>query len=171
MTVTSRHQPVLAPRISVRLTLTSPHLVSVAAPLEAVVAALYNRVHLSSRSTLIAVGPLEPGAHRPSPAMGVELSTARWIAPLSFAYDFAAQQVGMFSKPNMADVHDQNLSFWSPQPFFIAGFFFPQQIFQLVWLYRLWRLDGKKPKDAEELKPMVNFAPYYALGNVCIGTW
>ena len=99
------------------------------------------------------------------------MSTARWMGPLSFAFNFAAQQYGMLSKPNMADVHDANLSFWSPQPYFIAGFFFPQQIFQLIWLYRAWKLDDKKPADAKELEPIRKFMPYYTLGNICIGTW
>ena len=103
--------------------------------------------------------------------MGVSYSTARWIAPASFVYDFIAQQYGMQSKPSMLDVHNANLSFWSPQPYFIAAFFFPQQLFQLYWLYRLWKLDPSKPGEAAELSPMVKFAPYYALGNVCIGTW
>lgn len=62
--------------------------------------------------------------------MGMTHSTARWVAPLSFGIDFAAQQYGMLSSPNMKDINDKNLSFWSPQPFAIAGFFFPQQIFQ-----------------------------------------
>ncbi|TVY40887.1 hypothetical protein LSUB1_G002352 [Lachnellula subtilissima] len=82
--------------------------------------------------------------------MGISHSTARWVAPVSFAIDFAAQQYGMMSSPNMKDVHDANLSFWSPQPYFIAGFFFPQQLFQLAWLYRLWKLDPEK--SAEEKK-------------------
>jgi len=103
--------------------------------------------------------------------MGVSLSTARWLAPTSFAVDFAAQQYGMFSKPNMLDVHNQNLSFWSPQPYFIAGFFFPQQLFQLAWLYRLWKLDAKRPSERRELDTMVDFVPYYAIGNFCIATW
>ncbi|KAF2723603.1 hypothetical protein K431DRAFT_282697 [Polychaeton citri CBS 116435] len=103
--------------------------------------------------------------------MGVSLSTARYIAPLSFAFDFAAQQYGMLSKPNMKDVHDANLSFFSPQPFAIAGFFFPQQFFQLAWLYKLWKLDPKNPTQKAELDEIVKFAPYYAVGNVCIGTW
>jgi hypothetical protein len=42
-------------------------------------------------------------------------SLRRWQAPASFLIDFAAQQYGMLSKPNMLDVHNQNLSFWSPQ--------------------------------------------------------
>ena len=71
----------------------------------------------------------------------------------------------------MKDVHDANLSFFSPQPYFIAGFFFPQQFFQLAWLYRLWRLDSSNPREKKELDEIVRFVPYYALGNACIGTW
>ncbi len=51
----------------------------------------------------------------------------------------------------MKDINDQNISFFSPHPYFIAGFFGPQQILQLVWLYRLWKLDSKKPLDRGEL--------------------
>ena len=79
-------------------------------------------------------------------------------APASFIIDFAAQQYGMLSTPNMKDVHDQNLSFFSPQPYFIAGFFFPQQLFQLAWLYRLWKLDAKKPVERAELDQMGKLA-------------
>lgn len=102
--------------------------------------------------------------------MGVSLSTARWLAPASFAYDFALQQYGLLSSPSMKDVHDANLSFWSPQPYFIGAFFFPQQMFQLAWMYRLWKLDEKSPKEKAELDQMVRFVPYYALGNACIGS-
>ncbi|KAM0805094.1 hypothetical protein BDR22DRAFT_833484 [Usnea florida] len=103
--------------------------------------------------------------------MGLSYSTAKWLAPASFAYDFALQQYGIFSSPNMMDVHNANLSFWSPQPQFIGGFFFPQQMFQLAWLYRLYKLDPKKPSERTELDQIVDFVPFYALGNVCIGTW
>jgi len=108
--------------------------------------------------------------------MGVTLSTARWMAPASFAIDFAAQQYGMLASPNMKDVHDANLAFWSPQPFFIAGFFFPQQIFQLAWLYRLYRAKSAKARDGKDeedkdVKTMVDFVPYYTIGNLCIATW
>lgn len=102
--------------------------------------------------------------------MSISLSTARWLAPASFLYDFAAQQYGLLSSPTMKDVHDANLSFWSPQPYFIGGFFFPQQLFQLAWLYRLWKLDASKATDKVELDQIVKFAPYYAIGNVCIGS-
>lgn len=54
----------------------------------------------------------------------------------------------------MKDINDRNISFWSPQPFFIAGFFFPQQLFQLAWLYRLYKLDPKKPGERQELDMM-----------------
>jgi len=103
--------------------------------------------------------------------MGVSISTARYLAPASFIFDFAAQQYGMLSSPNMKDIHDANLSFFSPQPYFIAGFFFPQQLFQLTWMYRLWKLDSKNPKDKKALDQIVKYAPYYVLGNVCIGLW
>jgi len=104
--------------------------------------------------------------------MGMTHSTARWVAPASFAIDFAAQQYGMLSSPNMKDVHDANLSFYSPQPYFIGGFFFPQQLLQLAWLYRLYKLDPKKSeKERKEVEQIVDFVPYYALGNLCIATW
>lgn len=103
--------------------------------------------------------------------MALSYTSAKWLAPTSFLLNFAAQQYGMLSTPNMKDVHDANLSFWSPQPFFIAGFFFPQQLFQLAWLYRLYKLDPKKPTERIELDEMVDYVPYYAVGNLCIGTW
>ena len=97
--------------------------------------------------------------------------TAILQAPTSFLYNFALQQYGMFSSPNMKDIHDRNISFWSPQPFFIAGFFAPQQVFQLIWLYRLWKLSPNKPQEATELAEITDYTPFYILGNVCIGTW
>ena len=104
--------------------------------------------------------------------MGISYSTAKYLAPVSFLYDFAAQQYGMLSSPNMKVIHDNNISYFSPQPFMIAGFFAPQQLFQLAWLYRLWRLNpSKSQQDKAELDQIVDFVPYYALGNVCIGTW
>ena len=39
-------------------------------------------------------------------------------------------------------------------PYFIGGFFFPQQLFQLAWLYRLYKLDPKKPVERTELDQM-----------------
>lgn len=77
----------------------------------------------------------------------------------------------MLSTPNMKDIHDQNLSFWSPYPYMIAGFFFPQQLFQLGWLYRLWKLNPEKPAERAELDRMIDFVPYYSIGNLCIASW
>lgn len=89
-------------------------------------------------------------------------------APASFIIDFAAQQYGIFSTPNMKDINDRNISFFSPHPYFIAGFFGPQQLLQLTWLYRLWKMDPKKPAERGELDIIVDYVPYYALGNLCI---
>ncbi|KAJ4322231.1 hypothetical protein N0V84_004945 [Fusarium piperis] len=99
--------------------------------------------------------------------MGAELSTARWLAPASFVIDFAAQTYGMLSSPNMKDIHDANISFFSPQPYFIAGFFFPQQMFQLAWLWRLHKAEASE----KGVSSMVDFAPFYALGNVRLPTF
>ncbi|KAL5392195.1 hypothetical protein DPSP01_000713 [Paraphaeosphaeria sporulosa] len=99
--------------------------------------------------------------------MGASPSTLRVLAPLSFAYDFAAQQYGMFSSPNMLDVHNANPAAFSPQPYFIGGFFFPQQLFQLAWLWKLCRGEG----DAKERREMEGLVWPYVVGNVCIGTW
>jgi hypothetical protein len=91
------------------------------------------------------------------------------LAPASFLVDVACQNYGMFSSPNMKDIHDLNMSFFSPQPFFIAAFFFPQQLFQLAWLYRLYKLDPKKKEaEKEELDQLVDFVPFYSVGNLCI---
>lgn len=108
--------------------------------------------------------------------MGLSYSTARWIAPASFVYDFAAQQYGLNSTPNMKDVNDANVSFWSPQPYFIGAFFFPQQFFQLAWLYKLWKMSAKvkngqaTPTEKKEVDMMTKFVPFYVVGNICIGS-
>ncbi|KAF2028850.1 hypothetical protein EK21DRAFT_101582 [Setomelanomma holmii] len=99
--------------------------------------------------------------------MGNTQSTVRILAPASFLFDFAAQQYGMFSSPNMLDIHNKNLAAFSPQPYFIGGFFFPQQLFQLAWLWKLWKQDG----NPQERAMMNKFAWVYSLGNFCIGTW
>ena len=98
--------------------------------------------------------------------MGASPSTLRVLAPLSFFYDFAAQQYGMFSSPNMLDIHNDNPAAFSPQPYFIAGFFFPQQLFQLAWLWKLYRGEG----SAEEQKEMQGYVWPYVIGNLSIGS-
>ncbi|BFZ56462.1 hypothetical protein PYCC9005_003508 [Savitreella phatthalungensis] len=98
----------------------------------------------------------------------VGLNTAKWLAPASWLFNFACQQYGMNSSPNMKDIADRNHSFFSPQPFFIAGFFFPQTIIQLCWLYRLVRLPNTVASESDEA---VKYSGVYALGNVAIGVW
>jgi len=94
--------------------------------------------------------------------MGVSLSTAQVLAPLSFAVDFGAQLYGMLSGPNMKQIHDRNIAAFSPYGNMIGYFFFPQQLLQLWWLRRLWT----NPENEQ-----VKYVPYYALGNFCIAGW
>ena|ERR1700722_8223910 len=49
--------------------------------------------------------------------MGMSYSTTKWVAPVSFVIDFAAQQYGVFAAPNMKDIHYAYLSFFSPPAF------------------------------------------------------
>ena len=98
--------------------------------------------------------------------MGNTQSTVRYLAPASFLFDFEAQQYGMFSKPNMLDIHNKNLAAFSPYPYAIAGFFFPQQLFQLAWLWKLWKQEG----TSADRTMMNKFAWVYSLGNFCIGS-
>jgi hypothetical protein len=94
--------------------------------------------------------------------MGVSLSTAQVLAPLSFAVDFGAQLYGMLSTPNMKQIHDRNMAAFSPYANMIGYFFLPQQILQVWWLRRLWT-----NPEGEQVK----YVPYYALGNFCIAGW
>lgn len=98
--------------------------------------------------------------------MGNTQSLVRLLAPASFIYDFAAQQYGMFSSPDMLDIHNKNLAAFSPQPYFIAGFFFPQQLFQIAYLWKLCRGEA----NSAECEMMENYAWAYSLGNFCIGS-
>ena len=72
---------------------------------------------------------------------------------------------------------------------FIAAFFFPQQLVQLGWLWRLWKLShaemdnggggggaaaasrdsGAERELNRELGQMIDYVPWYSLGNLCIG--
>ncbi|KAK8049618.1 hypothetical protein PG994_011348 [Apiospora phragmitis] len=103
--------------------------------------------------------------------MGISLSAARYLAPGAFLVDFAAQLYGLLSSPNMKDVHDANISFFSPLPLFIACFFFPQQIFQAAWLWRLWKAKPENVEEDRSLRQMIDYVPYYAVGNLCIAAW
>jgi hypothetical protein len=88
------------------------------------------------------------------------------LAPVSFVYDFAAQQYGIFSSPNMMDIHKQNPAAFSPKAQFIGAFFGPQQLLQVWWLWKLYKRQG----TAAELEMMDKFAWVYSLGNFCIGS-
>lgn len=97
------------------------------------------------------------------------LKFSKQLAPASFLIDFGCHNYGMLSPPNVKDIHDQNMSLFGPQPFFIAGFFFPQQLFQLAWLYRLYKLDPTKSlAEKQELDKIVDFVLYHSLGYLCI---
>lgn len=126
----------------------------------------------------------EPSAPDPLDKMGISYSTAKWLAPASFLsvfllfwlpmllllslmprFDFALQNYGMMSSPNMKQVHDANPAAFAPQPFGILGFFGPQQIFQLIWLRELFRREDQVERGT------LRYVPWYALGNVMIGVW
>ncbi|EJD03486.1 uncharacterized protein FOMMEDRAFT_154558 [Fomitiporia mediterranea MF3/22] len=97
--------------------------------------------------------------------MGVNVSTARLVAPGAFAINFAAQVYGMLASPNMKEVADRNHYAFSPSPFFIAAFFAPQMILQLAWIRKLFG------KDSDVDQAQLDYVPIYALGNICIAGW
>ncbi|RKF60577.1 putative concanavalin a-like lectins glucanase [Golovinomyces cichoracearum] len=108
--------------------------------------------------------------------MDLSDSFAKWAATLSFLTNLAAQIYGLTTSPNMKDINDANLSFWSPQPIYIALLFFPLQLFQIVWLYLLfWRnaapVVQRNVVRQEEIKMLVEYVPYYSLGNFSIAIW
>ena len=82
-----------------------------------------------------------------------------------FRFDFALQNYGMMSSPNMKEIHDRSPAAFAPQPFGILGFFGPQQIFQLIWLRELFRREDQVERGT------LRYVPWYALGNVMIGVW
>lgn len=133
-------------------------------------------IHLQPHTLTSIVSNITPFLSAPrtlllSLKMGISHSTARYLAPLSFLIDFVAQQYGMLASPNMKDVNDANLSFFSPQPYLIAAFFFPQQIFQCVWLWRLWKSKtegGEGEVQGKETKTLLDFVPFYVVANLCL---
>ncbi|KAJ9121631.1 hypothetical protein QFC22_002251 [Naganishia vaughanmartiniae] len=92
--------------------------------------------------------------------MGVSLSTAKVITTSTFAYDFLVQQWAiLLSKPDMKVVNDRNPGAFSPMPYFIGGYFFPQQILQAFWLREFFR------PASQVSSYQLDLAPFYALGN------
>jgi len=84
--------------------------------------------------------------------MEMSYSTAKGVAPVSFVIDFAAQQYGVLTTSNMKDIITPISHSSASKPLLIAAFFFPQQLFQLGWLYRLYKLDlTKSNTERQEL--------------------
>ena len=85
----------------------------------------------------------------------------------------------------------QNHYAFSPNPWFIAAFFSGQAVLQLYWIRKLFLLDppeyqrlstspaagvsaptieaGNKLEEEEAVRTAVEYAPIFALGNLCIG--
>ncbi|KAI0706267.1 hypothetical protein C8T65DRAFT_577336 [Cerioporus squamosus] len=130
--------------------------------------------------------------------MGNEVSRARMLTVGSFLVNFGVQTYGMITTPNMKDVAEANHFAFSPNPWFIAAFFSGQVVIQLAWIRKLFTHDppngyakvpGKPspptPTNQEQslLRPTedkdegrawkaaLNYAPVYALGNICIAGW
>ncbi|KAA1471606.1 hypothetical protein DENSPDRAFT_859046 [Dentipellis sp. KUC8613] len=107
----------------------------------------------------------------------VSLNQARGMATGSFVVNFAAQMYGMLTKPNMKDVADMNHYAFSPNPWFIAGFFSVQVVIQAMWIRELFAMREfadptlVSPQDAELRTTTLAYAPIYALGNLCIAAW
>lgn len=65
----------------------------------------------------------------------------------------------------------QPFSLFSPQPFFIGGLFLPQQILLAVWLYKLsHKTQNNDAVALEDSQTMVDYTPFYAVGNFCIAS-
>ena len=89
----------------------------------------------------------------------------------------------------MLGIHQNHYAF-SPNPWFIAAFFSGQAVLQAYWIKQLWSLsksgyirieeagaqdsgetDVDKEIAAEQaMQVATQYAPIYALGNLCIGT-
>ncbi|KAI9667265.1 MAG: hypothetical protein M1821_000079 [Bathelium mastoideum] len=102
------------------------------------------------------------------------MGLVHYLALLSFAYDVLAQVYAILSSPSMKDIHERNMSFWSPNPLLVGCFFTLQQVFQAIWLRKLWKLAGeerKKGKAADAEDGIAGYMPWYIGGNLCTGTW
>lgn len=116
----------------------------------------------------------------PPTKMGISHSVSRFLAPLSFLLNFSSQLYGLLSVPNLQDIDQANLSFFSPHPCFVGAFFVFQQVLQIAWLYRLVRpnprgrlsflrnTDPVKQDWDDDVALMVDYAPYFAAGSLCI---
>jgi len=99
--------------------------------------------------------------------MGVSLSTAQIIVPVSWVYNFAVNNWAILvSDPNMKVVNDRNPGAFSPIPYAIGTWFGPQQILELLYIKELFYPSGGKVEQVS-----LSLAPCFALGNLMIGTW
>ncbi|KAI0347873.1 hypothetical protein BDW22DRAFT_1320281 [Trametopsis cervina] len=123
--------------------------------------------------------------------MGNQISTAQYAALGSFVVNFGTQTYGMLIKPNMKDIADANHYAFSPNPMFIAAFFSGQTILQAYWIRRLFLLKNTRHQTIEAVggnrgnmeemdrqiaadeavTAAVEYAPIFALGNLCIAGW
>jgi len=120
--------------------------------------------------------------------MGNQVSRARYLTVGSFLVNFGVQNYGMLTSPNMKDIADANHYAFSPNPWFIAAFFSGQMILQLAWIRKLFKISpqgyqsiGSSPdtgdhvgltaQSEEEIQSALDYAPIYALGNLCIAGW
>ncbi|KZT72852.1 hypothetical protein DAEQUDRAFT_663287 [Daedalea quercina L-15889] len=116
--------------------------------------------------------------------MGNHVSRAQYLTLGSFAVNFSTQLYGMLTSPNMKEVADRNHYAFSPNPWFIAAFFSGQVVLQLAWIRKLFSLDhagyrridsndtqGMTVEDVESIQTATEYAPIYALGNICIAGW
>ncbi|RPD64583.1 hypothetical protein L226DRAFT_451644 [Lentinus tigrinus ALCF2SS1-7] len=130
--------------------------------------------------------------------MGNEVSRARVLTVSSFLVNFGVQTYGMIATPNMKDIAEANHFAFSPNPWFIAAFFSGQVVLQLAWIRKLFTHDppngyekisgkpapptlngqeqsmlipGEDKDEGRAWKAALNYAPVYALGNVCIAGW
>ena len=68
----------------------------------------------------------------------------------------------------------QNHYAFSPNPWFVAGFFSAQTVLQAWWLRTLWSMpeaqELESADDEDTRAATLAYVPIYALGNLCIGT-
>ncbi|KAI0734425.1 hypothetical protein C8Q72DRAFT_391532 [Fomitopsis betulina] len=114
--------------------------------------------------------------------MGNDISRAQILTIGSFAVNFSTQLYGMLTSPNMKEVADRYHYAFSPNPWFIAAFFSGQMVLQLAWIRKLFTLDTagyqsvdddstQTAEDVEAIQTATEYAPIYALGNLCIAGW
>jgi len=126
--------------------------------------------------------------------MGNQVSRAQYLTLSSFLVNFGVQVYGMVSSPNMKQVADANHYAFSPNPWFIAAFFSGQAALQAYWIRQLFklgpdgyqRIDTAPPaasdsltgtknvtakEDEKAVQTTLNYAPVYAIGNLCIAGW